>query len=89
MRAISLWKVVALAVAAGLILSCSDAAWAARRTRAPSLDCAFHGRLLANGRWCSYQCDRAGTACAQQSCRDGQWIQRLGCVEPFCSSRCS
>ncbi len=88
MRVISVAKVLLPAVAAGLILSCANAAWAARMTRPPSFNCVFHGKVLANGRWCSYHCDRAGSMCAQQSCWDGQWVQRLNCIEPFCSSRC-
>jgi hypothetical protein len=87
MRVTTVGKVLLAAVAAGLIFSGSSAAWA-RMTRPASVDCVFHGKVLANGRWCSYHCDRAGTTCAQQSCWDGQWVQRLSCAEPFCTSRC-
>jgi hypothetical protein len=88
MRRSLAYRVAVPAVAAGLILSFSDVSWAARMARPASTDCVFQGRVLANGRWCSYRCDRAGTSCAQQSCWDGQWIQRFGCVEPFCTARC-
>jgi len=88
MRVISVGKVIMPAVAAGLILSVAGAASAARMSRPPSVDCVFHGKVLANGRWCSYHCDRAGTTCEQQSCWDGQWVQRLNCAEPFCTARC-
>ena len=87
MRLSSLLKVVLPGIAIALTVGLPEASWA-RMARAPGGDCVFHHRVVANGRWCSYNCDRAAAQCAQQACWNGTWEQKNACIEPLCTSRC-
>jgi hypothetical protein len=88
MRLSSLLKVVLPGIAIAFTVSLPEASSARMMRAAPNGDCVFRHKIIANGRWCSYRCDRANVTCEQQVCWNGVWEPKNVCIEPFCTARC-
>jgi hypothetical protein len=86
MRAMSLVK-VALLAGAVVALSISAAAAKGKVSLAPGA-CAFAKSGVANGTFCSFDCDPATNWCSQQLCSNGTLTKVIPCYGSFCSTKC-
>jgi len=85
----ALSKMAVLAAVAGVALSFSGAAWAARMMKPVPGSCVADKRVIvASGMVCSHHCNPTTQWCEQGWCLNGVWTPIVSCYEPVCSVKC-
>ena len=85
MRGMSIVK-AALLIGAVVVMSLSAAS--AKTMKLPPGACAFQKVAIANGAYCSFDCDPASNWCSQQLCTNGALTKIIPCYGSFCSAKC-
>jgi hypothetical protein len=81
MRFATVLKVISLAAAVAATASVSVAS----AKKLPPGACVFHRKVVADGTWCSPQCDPNTHVCGQAVCSNGQFVAIWPCLQPFCA----
>jgi hypothetical protein len=85
MRAMS---VVKIALLAGAVAAITLSAASAKSVKLPPGACAFQKTAVANGAFCSFDCNPATNWCSQQLCSNGTLTKVVPCYGTFCSAKC-